>query len=138
MRARAIAALGLGLAAALMALPAAAEDAPIGKAEYMYSCAACHGERGDGTGPISELMTVKVPDLTTIAARRDGEFPVQEIFMIVDGRTGVRGHGYPMPLWGARFKAEVGDRYGAYGAEEVVRGRILSLVYYLHGIQKAE
>lgn len=119
----------------LAAMPAAAAEDPVGKDEYMNSCATCHGESGRGDGQIAGLMTVKVPDLTRIAERNDGVFPVQDMFMIVDGRTGIRGHGYPMPVWGARYRAEAGDRYGPYGAEEVVRGRILSLVYYLQGIQ---
>ena len=123
-----------GLAAAVVVHPAGAED-EIGKQEYMNSCASCHGESGKGDGPLAELMTVEVPDLTTIKARNDGDFPFQQIFMVVDGRSGVRGHGYPMPVWGARYRAEAGDAYGPYGAEEVVRGRVLSLVYYLQAIQ---
>ena len=123
-----------GLAAALLAQPAGAAD-EIGKQEYMNSCASCHGESAAGDGPLAGLMTVDVPDLTGIAARNDGAFPFREIFMIVDGRSDVRGHGYPMPVWGARYRAEAGDAYGPYGAEEVVRGRVLSLVYYLQAIQ---
>ena len=120
-------------AAALLAAPAMAED--LGKEEYMNACASCHGESGTGDGPLAELMTVAVPDLTTISARNDGAFPFMDIFMVVDGRTGIRGHGYPMPVWGDRFEAEAGERYGPYGAEEVVRGRILSLVYHLQSLQ---
>src|SRR6056297_2702576 len=109
---------GLGVTLGLVLVTAAhADDA--GKQEYMDACASCHGESGAGDGPLAELMTVEVPDLTKIAARNDGAFPFQQIFMVVDGRSGVRGHGYPMPVWGARYRAEAGDAYGPYGAEEV-------------------
>ncbi|MGF1446687.1 MAG: c-type cytochrome [Pikeienuella sp.] len=128
-------ALTLGLT---VAPPAIAEEDTPGAREYQRSCLSCHGVGGRGDGPLSELMTVEVPDLTGIARRHDGKFPVQELFAIIDGRTGIRGHGYPMPVWGARYKAEAGDRYGpsGIGAEDVVRARILELVYYLHSIQQ--
>lgn len=120
-------------AAALLAAPAMAED--LGKEEYMNACALCHGESGTGDGPLAELMTVAVPDPTTISARKDGAVPFMDIFMVADGRTGIRGHGCPMPVWGDRFAAEAGERYGPNGAGEVVRGRILSRVCHLQLLQ---
>ena len=106
-----------------------------GKVEYMENCATCHGESGLGDGPLAELMTVPVPGLTDLSAKNDGVFPMLEVIHTVDGRQGTRGHGYPMPVWGSRFKASAEER-GPYGAEVVVRGRILSLVYYLESIQQ--
>jgi mono/diheme cytochrome c family protein len=108
----------------------------IGRAEYMSSCASCHGESGVGDGPLAELMTVDLPDLTRIKVENDGVFPTLKVIHIVDGRTGVRGHGYPMPVWGDRFSGDIGDSAGTYGREVLVRGRILSLVYYLDEIQQ--
>lgn len=138
-RSATIAALAAGLALTVAAPVAAEEDTP-GALEYQQSCLSCHGVGGKGDGPLAKLMTVPVPDLTQIAKSHDGRFPVQDIFMIIDGRTGVRGHGYPMPVWGARYKAEAGGKYGpgGIGAEDVVRGRILELVYYLHSIQQQD
>lgn len=121
-------------ALSLMAGAAQADDA--GKAEYMNSCAACHGEGGLGDGPLAELMTVPMPNLTTLAQENDGVFPMLDVIHVIDGRTGVRGHGYPMPVWGSRFKGEVVERMGDYGAEMVVRGRVLSIAYYLESIQQ--
>ncbi len=124
------------LTAALIAAPAMAEEDTPGAAEYRRSCLACHGAGARGDGPLAAIMTVPVPDLTQIAARREGTFPVQDVFMIIDGRTEIRGHGYPMPVWGTRYREEAGERYGPYGAERVVRARILELTYYLHGLQR--
>lgn len=123
-----------GIAAGMLCVGAAAAE-EVGKAEYMARCATCHGESGVGDGPLAELMTVPVPDLTTISERNDGMFPMLDIIYVIDGRTGVRGHGYPMPVWGSRYEAGIGDSAGPYGAELVVRGRILSLAYYLQSIQ---
>lgn len=40
-----------------------------------------------------------------------------------------------MPVWGDRFQASNIEDAGLYGAEVIVRGRILSLVTYLESIQ---
>lgn len=104
--------------------------------EYMQACAACHGETGVGDGPLADLMTVPMPNLTQLSAANDGEFPMQSVIQVIDGRTGVRGHGYPMPVWGDRFKAQAVPDAGEYGAELIVRGRVLSIAYFLESIQQ--
>lgn len=126
-------------AAASMATPALAQDAgefDAGRLEYEASCAMCHGEAGAGDGPLSEVLAVDVPDLRAIAAANDGKFPVLEVFQIVDGRTGIRGHGYPMPIFGQRYKTSAETDFGLFGSEQAVRARILELVYYLQSIQE--
>ena len=121
------------LIAGLAAGAAVADDA--GRQEFMNSCASCHGESAAGDGPLAELMTVPVPALTGLSAANDGEFPMLEVIHAIDGRQGTRGHGYPMPVWGSRFARDAEDAMG-YGAEAIVRGRILSLAYYLESIQQ--
>jgi mono/diheme cytochrome c family protein len=122
-------------AAASLLLAGGAIADELGKQEYMNNCATCHGETGMGQGPLAALMTVDVPKLTDLAARNDGKFPMLEVIQTIDGRQGTRGHGYPMPVWGDRFEAHTDDK-GPYGAEAIVRGRILSLAYYLESIQE--
>lgn len=126
----AVAALGLTLSAGM----ALADQT--GKEEYLKSCAVCHGDTGMGDGPLAEIMTVPVPDLTKISASNDGQFPMLKVIQTIDGRSGTRGHGYPMPIWGSRMKAEVSGEMGDYGAELEVRGRILSIALYLESIQQ--
>ncbi|MEX5729993.1 mono/diheme cytochrome c family protein [Rhodovulum iodosum] len=128
------------IAAALAALPllagaATAQDDP-GKAEYMNACAACHGANGVGDGPLAELMTVPMPNLTQLSAANDGAFPMLSVIQVIDGRTGIRGHGYPMPVWGDRFKAEATAEIGEYAAELMVRGRVLSIAYFVESLQQ--
>ncbi|MTJ05146.1 MAG: cytochrome c [Sediminimonas qiaohouensis] len=125
----------VSVAFALTALGTLSSADETGKVEYMQNCATCHGESGLGQGPLAELMTVSVPGLTGLSARNDGVFPMLEVIHIIDGRQGTRGHGGPMPVWGGRFKASV-EEMGPYSAEMVVRGRVLSLVYYLESIQQ--
>ena len=118
---------------ALGLMPATADE--MGQAEYMSSCATCHGEAADGSGPLAELMTVAVPPLTNLSAQNDGVFPMLRVIQTIDGRPGIKGHGYPMPVWGKRFEMDV-ENAGPYGAEAVVRGRVLSLALYLESIQE--
>lgn len=126
----------LALCFAVPAASAVAADFETGRAEYMMSCAVCHGAQGRGDGPYAELLKVPSPDLTAIAARRDGRFPIVEVMQIVDGRTSVRGHGGDMPVWGDRYKAEIAGQAGPFGAEQLVRARELELVLYLQSIQQ--
>ncbi len=112
---------------------ALAQDA--GKTEYMNACATCHGEGGAGDGPLAEYLTVTPADLTQIAAHNDGVFPLLKVIQTIDGRSGTRGHGGPMPVWGARFKGDLSGEIGAYASEIVTRGRILALAEYVESLQ---
>ena len=124
----------LALAGAALSAPAWAESA--GKTEYDESCATCHGAAGMGEGPLAEFMSVKVPDLTELAKNNDGTFPFLEVVHVIDGRTGLRGHGSDMPVWGTQFGMETETMPGDYSKVFAVRGRIMSIAYYLESIQK--
>ena len=132
----------LGLASYCGPSTANAEEELIGSAEYEYSCLSCHGVGGRGDGPMAEYLTVKPSDLTAISKNNDGVFPLLDVFMVIDGRTTVGPHGvrqtegWEMPVWGARYQKEIGDTYGPYGAEQVIRARILELVFYIQSIQQ--
>lgn len=128
----------LVLAAAILAastFAAQAQEDP-GKTEFMTACAICHGESGMGNGPFADLLNIEVPGLTGLAAANDGEFPFLDTLMIVDGRSGVRGHGGPMPIWGDRYEKAALEKVGVYGAEMITRGRLLTLVEYIESIQQ--
>lgn len=126
--------LALGLTAGV-----AQAESTAGAQEFVQACASCHGITGQGDGAVAEYMTVTVPDLTQISARNDGVFPMLEVIHIIDGRTGMRGHGTNMPVWGNRFEDETTLFAGDYRpelAELLVRGRILALAEHLEAIQE--
>jgi mono/diheme cytochrome c family protein len=112
-----------------------------GAQEYRSSCAACHGLTGKGDGPYSGYLSqsAKSPsDLTTLAKRNGGVFPVQRVYEIIDGRQTVPAHGArDMPIWGARYLDEAGRYYfdSPYDAEAFIRNRIVWLVDYLNRLQ---
>ena len=127
----------------LLALPVAAEERPplipgetmsAGQQYFLRYCSACHGMSGRGDGPAAPALHLPPADLTRIAQRRGGHFPVVDIATFIDGRTVVPAHGSrEMPIWGERFGEMVGG--GSVG-EEVVRGNLLVLIEYLQSIQR--
>lgn len=120
----------------LLAGPAVAQGADIGAALYGDYCAACHGASGKGDGDMANLMTIPAPNLTLLAANNDGKFPMLKVIHVIDGRTGLRGHGAPMPVFGRVFASSEPGSANPYGSVLEVRGRVLSLAMYLESIQE--
>lgn len=124
------------LAVCLAGTAAQAEDFVEGKRLYDEFCVACHGVMGKGGGELTDLLTVDVPDLSDLSARNDGAFPMLEVVHIIDGRTGIRAHGGPMPVYGSMFSNQSALAGTGYGGVIETRGRILSLAMYLESIQE--
>jgi mono/diheme cytochrome c family protein len=140
MRTSATLSLAFGcLVALLPAVSAFAGDRmDIGKREYEQSCAACHGLDGKGKAPFAEAMQLPVSDLTALARRNGGVFPVARVYDVIDGREAVKAHGSrDMPIWGMHYSASAAPRYDdyAYNPEAAARARILALIDYLYRIQ---
>ena len=138
----------LVLSAAIAALPlvAYAQD-PVsdrieaGKLEFGSSCAACHGVDGKGNGPMAELLTTALPDLTQLAKKNDGAFPFGRVYYIIDGREEIAPHGSrDMPIWGDVYNSDAEEYYnylaGTATAEVYVAAKILFLIDYLESIQE--
>ena len=105
----------------------------LGKSEYESSCASCHGVSGKGDGAMVGMLTKPPSDLTTLARRNGGVFPVQRISEMIDGRTSVMigSHGArEMPVWGHVYRSEDTQPRDLHA-----RNRISSLVDYLARIQ---
>lgn len=114
---------------------ALAQEADVGEAAFAQYCATCHGMDATGGGPLTEIMTTTVPDLTGLAAANEGEFPMLQVIHVIDGRTGLRSHGGPMPVYGALFDEEAHSGTD-YGDVLYTRGKVLSVAYYLESLQK--
>lgn len=76
-----------------------------GPALYQACCAVCHGKDAKGSDPMAKSLKVKVPDLSTIAARNGGTFPLEQVEKIISGEEAKpAGHGPgEMPVWGPVF-----------------------------------
>jgi hypothetical protein len=80
------------------------------------------------------LLTVPAPDLTQLSKKNNGEFPFWKTYRVIDGRENVQTHGTSdMPIWGDEFRLDAGSNMMR---QSEVRGKILSLVYYLQSIQE--
>jgi len=64
---------------------------------YRNTCVLCHAGSG------SSAMT---SDLTRIAARNGGDFPMARVIAAIGGED-VREHGSPMPVWGERYAPDM-------------------------------
>jgi mono/diheme cytochrome c family protein len=63
-----------------------AQDSDIGKVEYQTNCASCHGIGAKGDGPMSSELKRRPSDLTILAKRNNGVFPLNSVYRIIDGR----------------------------------------------------
>lgn len=61
------------------------ERIPSGAELYGDYCAACHGADARGSATAAAQVGVPVPDLTTLAARNGGTFPLVRVMSKVDG-----------------------------------------------------
>lgn len=121
----------------VLANSAFAEERNWGELYYSQSCSSCHGEMGKGAGELADLLTITVPDLTKLSERNDGAFPMLYVIQVIDGRSGLRAHGNPVPNYGAMFRAELQYPSAMPGAAEpLIRGRVLSIAEYLQSIQQ--
>ena len=110
--------------------------AEMGAQTYQQHCAACHGRGGRGDGPAAAALETPAPDLTRIAARRNGIFPAGEIAKTIDGRFHIPAHGSrEMPVWGEHFGIGISE---TELSESITRGKIATLVEYLKWIQTSE
>ena len=122
-------------AALLQAGPPAAQQQTLivsirGDNLYNAYCASCHGENAKGKGPMAAWLKVQPADLTRIAARNDGKFPLERVDRIISGEEALpSGHGTrAMPVWGPVFSQVTRD-------EDLGKVRIDNLARYLRDIQ---
>lgn len=114
-----------------------AVEMPYGQAEFLNSCAACHGESGRGDGQIAGDLLKPPADLTILSRENDGAFPYYRVFAVIDGRYVVSGHGdREMPIWGRQFLEEDARTFGPNGGELITTERIHELTSYIESIQR--
>lgn len=128
----------IAAATAVAASAAVGQEAGPGAEEFRLNCAACHGLKGRGDGPVAQDLSTPPKDLTRLAADNGGVFPFERVYRVIDGRRPVAGHGTEdMPIWGRRYTTEAITGLGPYyyPLEDIVQSRILSLVYFIDSIQ---
>jgi mono/diheme cytochrome c family protein len=101
-----------------------------GRALYTTYCAVCHGSDARGHGPMASALKVPPADLTRIAERNGGIFPMTRVERVIAGEEPLlSGHGTrEMPLWGPIFSQVDDDK-------DLGRVRIDNLTRYLMAMQ---
>ena len=98
---------------------------------YREHCASCHGASAQGNGKQAARLEVAPPDLTEIARRNRGRFPMDTVVRIIEGRRIMKGHGGAgMPIWGDALL----QPHEGYD-EARVKERIRQIAKYLESIQ---
>lgn len=123
------------LAACTTTAPSTELSSLSGMQLYEQLCASCHGVEARGDGPVAPLIKIGVPDLTRLAARDGGEFPTEDVRLIIDGRADRRAHGArDMPVWGWQLydSSNLNDE----AARANTNSMIDRLVSYLQSIQR--
>jgi len=102
-----------------------------GPALFQAYCAVCHGKEGKGGGPMAMALKANPPDLTRMAARNRGKFPLARVQKIIlSGEEIPAGHGTrEMPVWGPVFSQITWD-------EDLGRMRVYNLAKYIESLQR--
>ena len=111
--------------------------ADFGKREFEARCASCHGTAGKGDGPVTPFLTKAPPDLTLLARKNGGIFPIARLYEVVEGAA-VASHGTrEMPVWGREYRMLAAEHYGEmpYDAEAYTRARLLAMLEYISRLQ---
>jgi mono/diheme cytochrome c family protein len=115
----------------------AAQEMSYGQAEYLNSCAICHGTTGTGEGPLADQLLKHPADLTRLSERNGGEFPYWIVFATIDGRHAANQRDYrDMPIWGESFLERDVRKYGPKGGEAITTERIHHLAEYVQSLQR--
>ena len=124
-----------------------AQEFDAGKFEFQSSCATCHGIDGKGNGPFSQHLKAAPADLTVLAKKNGGVFPLSDVYDAIYGIKTIVAHGSrDMPIWGLRYELDsIKSFYPkpsnrvlnfSYDPEALVRTRLLAVIDYLNRIQQ--
>ncbi len=128
---------GIALAA-LTSGAAIAQDLNVqdGNDLYRTYCWQCHGFEATGDGPMAEMLAIRTPDLTKLAARNDGVFPTELVAQQVDGRSPLLAHGGEMPIFGPALDSDKQIALSLPSGQPMMTGvPLASLIAFLETLQ---
>lgn len=103
-----------------------------GQVEYLRYCASCHGESGEGNGPVASALQTPPTDLTRLGERYGTPLPRGKMLAFIDGRRPLVSHGdREMPVWGEQLWKDLPSRT----PESRKRSTMLVILDYLDSLQ---
>ncbi|MDO5630964.1 MAG: cytochrome C [Paracoccus sp. (in: a-proteobacteria)] len=121
--------------AAVIAACAPDQQMTTARSDYMNLCAGCHGTTGKGNGPAAAGQNPRPADITTIAARHDGEFPRLQVMSHIYGYTMGRSES-PMPQFGDLLEGRTVMYDAGDGRETPTPQRLVALMEYVERMQE--
>lgn len=123
---------------ATAALAACAPEREVsGRALFETYCVSCHGAAGQGDGPAAAGLAHAPADLTRIAERSGGTFPMVRVLSVIDGYTRRGDRASVMPELGDALQEggtvlyDTGD-----GTPVPTPASLVALGEYLRSIQR--
>jgi hypothetical protein len=113
--------------------PLEAQD--VGRLLFKKNCIACHGRTGRGDGPASKGLATQPADLTKIAERRDGVWPILEIMSILDGYFENTNQREGMPIFENLLDNDMIESDTGNGLTLLVPSKLVEVVIYLETLQ---
>ena len=122
-----------GLVGHIETLQASIAPGRSGEQLFRTYCATCHGQDGQGNGPLAGRLRHAPPDLTRYTQRNDGVFPSERVHRIIEGQE-VLSHGdREMPVWGDAFRSEPEGL-----TADQAKARVEAIVEYLRAMQRRD
>lgn len=119
----------------LLAMGSSLEAQPAGQLLYIKKCDSCHGVTGRGYGHAAIGLGSPPKDLTQIAARRDGIWPILEVMSIIDGYSQRSLPREDMPIFDDFLQGEMIDFDTGNGLTTPTPTNLIEMVNYLETLQ---
>lgn len=119
----------------VIVLGSSLEAQSVGRNLYSANCVPCHGSQGKGDGPNAAQLSTQPADLTKIAARRDGVWPMLEIMAILDGYSRNTLPREDMPVFENFLDDEMSEFDTGNGQMTLVPTKLIEIVDFLEKIQ---
>jgi len=123
------------LSVPFLVLGAPLEAQTAGEMLFMENCVSCHGVSGRGDGALATGLNTSPADLTQIAARRDGIWPMLEIMAIVDGYSRNTLPREDMPVFDQFLDDDMIEFDTGNGQTMLVPSKLIEVVNYLETLQ---
>ncbi|WP_323771226.1 cytochrome c [Antarctobacter sp.] len=109
-------------------------DTHPGAEVFAANCAYCHGDTGQGDGPLGVDLPVSPPDLTGLAVANGGSFPAERVMETIHGYPG-KFHRGSMPEFGQALKGPVVEWRAPSGEIIMTPKGLLDVVAFVNSLQ---